>query len=189
MVFRYPSTYTPSSTGTCVFTISKVSSEVCQVSKKYIAKVLIALIVPAPSWLWDNVGICDNNRRRLYWQFHRIRWQQLFFISLFSFQAQIGLGANDKCLMFLRCALNFSLSLGQTGKTVPSICGTNTGYHSKSHSSHFAFHFHFPSVRWVWSVGDGHNLVDAHTGINHLNPQVEHPRSADSLHCYLQVPS
>ena len=29
--FRYPSTYTPSSTGTCVFTISKVSSEVCQV--------------------------------------------------------------------------------------------------------------------------------------------------------------
>ena len=33
VAFRYPSTYTPSSTGTCVFTVSKVSSEVCQVFK------------------------------------------------------------------------------------------------------------------------------------------------------------
>ena len=28
---RYPSTYTPSSTGTCTFSISKISSDICQV--------------------------------------------------------------------------------------------------------------------------------------------------------------
>jgi len=70
----YPSTYTPSSTGTCVFTISKVSSEVCQLRLDF---------ETMSGYVTTTAGACTD-----------------------SFTA-----------------------LGQTGKTVPSICGTNTGYH------------------------------------------------------------
>merc|ERR1719394_923036 len=70
----YPSTYTPSSTGTCVFTISKVSSEVCQLRLDF---------QTMSGYVTTTNGVCTD-----------------------SFTA-----------------------LGQTGKTVPSICGTNTDYH------------------------------------------------------------
>merc|ERR1711936_464429 len=70
----YPSTYTPSSTGTCVFTVSKVSSEVCQL--------------------------------------------RLDFETMSGY-VTLANGA---------CTDSFT-ALGQTGKTIPSICGTNTGYH------------------------------------------------------------
>merc|ERR1711990_356464 len=70
----YPSTYTPSSTGTCVFTISKVSSEVCQLRLDF---------ETMSGYVTTTAGACTD-----------------------SFTA-----------------------LGRTGKTVPSICGTNTDYH------------------------------------------------------------
>ena len=38
---RYPSTYTPSSTGSCAFTISKISSDICQVLLSYLPGVFI----------------------------------------------------------------------------------------------------------------------------------------------------
>ena len=34
---------------------------------------IIAFFIAAPSWLWDNVGICDNNGWGLYWQFYCTR--------------------------------------------------------------------------------------------------------------------
>merc|ERR1719510_798904 len=70
----YPSTYTPSSTGTCVFTVSKVSSEVCQLRLDF---------ETMSGFVTTTAGACTD-----------------------SFTA-----------------------LGQTGKTLPSICGTNTDYH------------------------------------------------------------
>ena len=170
MVSRYPSTYTPSSTGTCVFTISKVSSEVCQVSKILISFDCLHCIVPAPSWLWDNVGIRDNNGRCLYWQFHCIRCQSLFFLpamlSIFFFAIKAKLEKR------------FPPSVAQTPVTTVSLI---------LHMSSLYDHFHFPSVCWVWGDLNGHNLVDAHAGRDHLHPQVEHLGPADPLHRHLQV--
>ena len=48
-------------------------------------------------------------------------------------------------------------------------------------------HVHYSSVCWVWSIGSGHNCVDAHTWLDLVHPQMEHLGPADSLHRHLQV--
>lgn len=70
----YPSTYTPSSTGTCVFTVSKISSDICQL--------------------------------------------RLDFETMSGYVTTTNGECTDKFT-----------ALGQTGKSIPSICGTNTDYH------------------------------------------------------------
>merc|ERR1712080_711263 len=70
----YPSTYTPSNTGTCIFTVSKVSADVCQLRLDF--QTMSGYVTMSP-------GACTD-----------------------SFTAK-----------------------GQTGTTLPSICGTNTDYH------------------------------------------------------------
>ena len=74
---NYPSSYTPSSTGTCTFTFNKVSDDICQL--------------------------------------------RLDFDSMSGFVTTSPAGS---------CSDSFAVA-GQTGKDPPSICGTNTGYHSK----------------------------------------------------------
>jgi len=70
----YPSTYTPSSTGSCAFTISKISSDICQL--------------------------------RL------------------DFQTMSGFVTASK-----GTCTDYLTAKGKTGKTIPSLCGTNTDYH------------------------------------------------------------
>jgi len=70
----YPSTYTPSSTGTCTFSISKISSDICQLRLDF---------ETMSGFVTATAGTCTD-----------------------SFTAK-----------------------GKTGKTIPSICGTNTDYH------------------------------------------------------------
>merc|ERR1712113_1286908 len=70
----YPSTYTPSSTGSCAFTISKISSDICQL--------------------------------------------RLDFETMSGFVT----ATKGTCTDYLTAK-------GKTGKTLPSICGTNTDYH------------------------------------------------------------
>merc|ERR1739844_440158 len=70
----YPSTYTPSSTGTCAFTISKISSDICQL--------------------------------------------RLDFETMSGFVT----ASKGTCTDYLTAK-------GKTGKTIPSLCGTNTDYH------------------------------------------------------------
>merc|ERR1712102_231067 len=74
---NYPSSYTPSSTGSCAYTISKISDDICQL--------------------------------------------RLDFQTFSGFATTPPIGA---CSDFMTAA-------GQTGKDPPSICGTNTDYHSK----------------------------------------------------------
>ena len=87
---NYPSSYTPSTTGTCTFTINKVSSDVCQL--------------------------------------------RLDFETFSGFVTTTPAGS---------CSDSFAAS-GQTGKDPPTICGTNTGYHSKysltSHNFDYCTH-------------------------------------------------
>ena len=73
----YPSSYTPSSAGSCTFSISKASDDVCQL--------------------------------------------RLDFQTFSGFVTSTTAGS---CYDTLAMA-------GQTGVDPPSICGTNTGYHSK----------------------------------------------------------
>ena len=73
---RYPSSYTPTTTGTCTFTINKVSADICQLRLDYDSFSGFGTTTPA--------GTCSD-----------------------SLEVK-----------------------GQTGKNPPSICGTNTGYHS-----------------------------------------------------------
>ena len=73
----YPSSYTPSSTGSCTHTIDKVSDDVCQL---------------------------------------RLDFQTM---SGFATSTTAGL-----------CSDSFAAA-GQTGVDPPSICGTNTNYHSE----------------------------------------------------------
>ena len=73
----YPSSYTPTTTGSCTFTINKVSADVCQL--------------------------------------------RLDFQTMSGFATTTPAGA---------CSDSFAAA-GQTGKNPPTICGTNTGYHSK----------------------------------------------------------
>ena len=73
--FSYPSSYTPSSAGTCEFKVTKVSDDICQL--------------------------------------------RLDFQTMSGFAATVGV-----------CSDKFTAE-GQTGVNPPSICGTNTGYHSK----------------------------------------------------------
>ena len=75
---NYPSSYTPTSTGTCQFTINKASDDVCQL--------------------------------------------RLDFQTFSGFTATSNAGA---CTDKLAAA-------GKSGKNPPSICGTNTDYHSKT---------------------------------------------------------
>ena len=72
----YPSSYTPSATGSCLFTISKMSEEVCQLRLDFQTFKGFATTTPA--------GTCSDSLA----------------------------------------------AVGQTGADPPSICGTNTGYHS-----------------------------------------------------------
>ena len=74
---NYPSSYTPSSTGSCAYTISKISDDICQL--------------------------------------------RLDFQTFSGFATTTPIGA---CSDYMTAA-------GQTGKDPPSICGTNTDYHSK----------------------------------------------------------
>ena len=74
---RYPSSYTPTTTGTCTFTINKVSADICQLRLDYDSFSGFGTTTPT--------GTCSD-----------------------SLEVK-----------------------GQTGKNPPSICGTNTGYHSK----------------------------------------------------------
>ena len=142
----------------------------CQVSKILRRKFWLPSLFLAPSWLWDNVGIRDNNGRCLYWQFHCIRCQSLFFLpamlSIFFFAIKAKLEKPSPP------------SVEQTPVTTVSLI---------LHFLPLYDHFHFPSVCWVWSDLNGHNLVDAHSWLDQLHPQVEHLGPADSLHCYLQV--
>jgi len=71
----YPSVYTPSTTGSCVFTINKCSDDICQ----------------------------------LRFDFHT-----------FTGFSVASTGA---------CTDSFAVTTSSTGKSPPSICGTNTGYH------------------------------------------------------------
>ena len=73
----YPSSYTPSSAGTCTYTFSKVSDDICQL--------------------------------------------RLDFQTFSGFTTTTPAGA---------CSDTFAAA-GQTGSDPPSICGTNTDYHSK----------------------------------------------------------
>jgi hypothetical protein len=70
----YPSSYTPSSTGSCVYTVSKTSADICQLRLDF--QTMSGFVTVTP-------GSCTD-----------------------SFTA-----------------------LGSAGKSVPSICGTNTDYH------------------------------------------------------------
>jgi len=72
----FPSTYTPSQSGSCVFTINKVSDDVCQLR--------------------------------------------------FDFQTFTGFTVTSTTTG--ACTDSFAVS-GQTGKSSPTICSTNTGYH------------------------------------------------------------
>ena len=73
----YPSSYTPSSSGSCTYTINKVSDDICQL--------------------------------------------RLDFQTFSGFTTTTPNGG---------CSDSFAVA-GQTGKDPPTICGTNTGYHSK----------------------------------------------------------
>lgn len=75
----FPSTYTPSASGSCTFTINKVSDDVCQL--RFDFQTFTGFTVAATT-----TGICTDS---------------------------------------------FAVS-GQTGKSPPSICSTNTGYHMYS---------------------------------------------------------
>ena len=70
----YPSTYTPSTTGSCTYTISKVSDDICQLRLDF---------QTMSGYVTTTAGACTD-----------------------SFTA-----------------------LGKAGKSIPTICGTNTDYH------------------------------------------------------------
>ena len=80
----YPSSYTPSSTGSCQYTISKASDDVCQL---------------------------------------RLDFQTFSGFVLYDSGAPYG------------ACIDYMTVKGKTGKNPPSICGTNTGYHSNRSSS------------------------------------------------------
>ena len=75
----YPSTYTPATTGACVFTVSKISEDICQL---------------------------------------RLDFQTM------SGYSRVAAGTAPEGT----CTDSFT-ALGKTGKSLPSICGTNTDYH------------------------------------------------------------
>ena len=84
----------------------------------------------------------------------------------------------------------FNLFLGKTGKTLPSICGTNTDYHSKHPNILTQIHSYQQclfSVCWIWRDVDGHGDGDEHVGVDHLDSQVEYLDAANTVHGFLQV--
>lgn len=88
----YPSSYTPSSAGTCSYTINKVRFRISGLSKLTLFKV--------------SEDVCQL---------------RLDFETMTGFYT----GTNGACGVD-----DFDVS-GQTGNNPPTICGTNTGYHSR----------------------------------------------------------
>ena len=85
-----------------------------------------------------------------------------------------------------------STTPGQTGTDPPSICGTNTGYHSELKSieqyskqyQHSNLHY-LISVCWIWRKLDGLDKSDVHVRVDHLCQDLECPASSDFLHGFL----
>ena len=58
------------------------------------------------------------------------------------------------------CGVDDFEAAGQTGKNPPTICGTNTGYHSEISCCNDASLASVPSVRGVWGNLDRHDHPD-----------------------------
>ena len=88
------------------------------------------------------------------------------------------------------CGVDDFEAAGQTGKNPPTICGTNTGYHSETMSIWSVI-----SVAYVVSVcgvrGDlhRHHHPDQHLQERgpHHRQDLQHPPQADFLHSKLEV--
>ena len=95
---------------------------------------------------------------------------------------------------------------GQTGTDPPSICGTNTGYHSElksieqyskqyqqsnppyliSVNQYQQSNLHYLiSVCWIWRKLDGLDKSDVHVRVDHFCQDLECPASSDFLHGFL----
>ena len=101
----YPSSYTSAASGSCSVTISKASDNICQLRK----------------------GRIGNNLN--YLNISNFPLTTLSYFDLSSrldFQTMTGYTATVNGV----CTDKFDAT-GQTGQDPPTICGTNTGYHSK----------------------------------------------------------
>ena len=97
---RYPSSYTPTGTGTCSFTINKCSSDICQLRLDF--QTMTGFVTSTA-----NVGSCTDS----------------FAVACRHHNNIIVVVDN-----------NITIITAPTGSDPPTICGTNTGYHSKYQS-------------------------------------------------------
>ena len=114
----YPSSITPTTTGSCSFTINKVSDDICQLRE----------------------GFKIKFTKFLYWQGHKENSISRNFISklLFSnpshrldFVTMTGYTEYTTGTSTGSCLDSFEAT-GSSGSNPPKICGTNTDFHSKS---------------------------------------------------------
>ena len=106
----YPSSYTPTSTGSCTVTVKKMSADICQLRKGLKIRI------------YDMYIYFFLRNTKCY-----IFFSDILNLSLrldFQSMSLADAAATGACLDYFEAT-------GDTGQNPPRICGTNTGYHSK----------------------------------------------------------